>query len=121
MRCRPARQYWGMAYDEELAARVRAALSFTDGIIEKRMFGGCAFLLHGHMVAAASRSGGLMLRVDPASGAGLVDGETVRFFSMGGREMGGWLYLEPTAVEHEGILGSWLRRGLDYVRTLPPK
>lgn len=110
-----------MAYDEELAGRIRAALSFTDGVTEKRMFGGLGFMVNGHMVAAASRSGGLMLRLDPAAGRTLVNGDTVRYFRMNGREMGGWLYLEQAAIDGEAALTAWLERGLAHVGTLPPK
>jgi len=110
-----------MAYDEELAGRIRAALSFTDGVTEKRMFGGLGFMVHGHMVAAASSNGAMMLRLDPAQGPGLVNGDTVRFFRMNGREMGGWLHLEQSAVADETALRAWLDRGLFYVATLPPK
>lgn len=110
-----------MAYDEELAGRIRAALSFSAGITEKRMFGGCGFLLDGHMVAGASSGGGMMLRLDPEEGAGLVDGAAVRPFRMKGREMTGWLSIEPEAVGSEAELRAWLDRGLAFVRTLPPK
>jgi TfoX/Sxy family transcriptional regulator of competence genes len=110
-----------MAYDEELAGRIRAALSFTEGVTERRMFGGLGFMVNGHMVAAASRSGGLMLRLDPTAGPALVNGDTVRYFRMNGREMGGWLYLEPSAIDGEPELTAWLERGLAHVGTLPPK
>jgi TfoX/Sxy family transcriptional regulator of competence genes len=110
-----------MAYDEELAGRLRAALSFTDGVSERRMFGGHGFMVHGHMVAAASSSGGLMLRVDPAEGPGLCDGSGVRPFRMNGRDLDGWLHLEPDAVADTASLEAWLGRGLAYVVSLPPK
>ena len=55
-----------MAYDEDLAARVRDAVAGEPGLTEKRMFGGLAFLVHRHMAVAASGQGGLLLRVDPA-------------------------------------------------------
>lgn len=110
-----------MSFDEELAGRIRAALSFTDNVTEKRMFGGLGFMVGGRMVAAASRGGTMMLRVDPAEGGALVDGSAVRHFEMGGRELSGWLSLQPSAVEDEAVLRSWLDRGLAYVATLPPK
>ncbi len=110
-----------MAFDEVLAGRIRAALSFADGITEKRMFGGCGFLLDGHMVAAAGSGGVMLLRVDPARGPGLVNGSTVRLFRMNGREMAGWLGLEPEAVGSEADLRAWLDLALEFVRTLPPK
>ncbi len=110
----------GMSYDEELAGRIRAGLSFTEGVTEKRMFGGLGFMVDGHMVAAASSGGGVMLRLDPTEAADLVDGAQVRPFRMNGREPAGWLYLEPEAVDG-GHLQRWLERGLAFVRTLPPK
>jgi TfoX/Sxy family transcriptional regulator of competence genes len=111
----------GMAYDEELAARIRAALSFTDQVTERRMFGGLGFMVAGHMVAAAAGGGGMMLRVDPALGSELVDGDGVRPFRMNGRDLSGWLYLQPAAVDDETALRTWLERGLAFVATLPPK
>jgi len=109
-----------MSFDEELAGRIRAGLSFTEGVTEKRMFGGLGFMVAGHMVAAASSGGGLMLRLDPAEAAELVDGVRVRPFRMNGREPAGWLHLEPAAVDGDE-LQQWLERGLAFVRTLPPK
>ncbi len=110
-----------MAYDEELAGRLRAALSFIEGVTEKRMFGGLGFMVDGNMVAAASSDGGMMLRVDPARGADLVDGNAVRHVRMHGRDMAGWLSLDPTVVGDEQELSAWLRHGLSYVATLPAK
>jgi hypothetical protein len=110
-----------MAHDEELAGRIRAALSFHPDITEKRMFGGLAFLAGGHLVAAASGNGGMMLRVDPAGSARLLDGDRVRLVRMNGRDLAGWLYLEAESIEDESGLRAWLDRGLAHVRTLPPK
>ncbi len=110
-----------MAYDLELADRIRAALSFEPAVTEKPMFGGCAFLLAGNMVGAASGRGGLMLRVDPAVGAALVDSDRVRRFEMNGRELDGWLHVDAALVETEADLREWLGHALAFVRTLPPK
>lgn len=109
-----------MSYDEELAGRIRAVLSFTEGVTEQRMFGGVGFMVAGHMVAAASRSGDMMVRLDPALAAELIDGERVRPFIMNGREPAGWLSVEPEAVEGDQ-LRLWLERGVAFVRTLPAK
>lgn len=117
----PAAILSAMGYDLELAGRMRAALSFEPDVTEKRMFGGCAFLLAGNMLGAASGRGGLMLRVDPAVGAGLLDGEQVRRFEMNGRELDGWLHIDETLVETEAGLREWLGHALAFVRTLPAK
>ena len=108
-----------MPYDEELAGRLRAALSFEPDITEKRMFGGCAFLAGGHLAAAAASSGQLMVRVDPRLTPGLVDGRLVRRFRMNGRELDGWLLVEQQALPDEAGLRRWLELGLAHARSLP--
>ncbi len=110
-----------MAYDEELADRIRAMVSGESGLTERKMFGGLGFMLDGHMAVAASSTGGLMVRVDPADGEGLVDGSTVAPMEMGGRTMAGWLLVEPSTVADDATLRTWVDRGTAYVRTLPPK
>ena len=110
-----------MGYDEALALRVREALAAEDGVTERRMFGGLGFMLHGHMAVAAGSRGGLMVRIDPARGDGLVDGEHVRRTVMRGRELDGWLDVDPEAVASDDDLERWVAEGAAYVRTLPPK
>jgi len=110
-----------MAYEEELADRVRAAVAGEEGLAEKKMFGGLAFLVHGHMAVAASGQSGLMVRVDPADTASLVDDDAVTRMEMGGRRMDGWLRVTPEAVATDEALAAWADRGVAYVRTLPPK
>ena len=110
-----------MAYDKDLADRIREALQHQDGIVEKRMFGGLAFLVHGNMAVAASGQGGLMLRVDPAAGEALVDQPGVRRMEMRGREMDGWLRIDDAAVAADDDLRRWVGVGVDYASTLPPK
>lgn len=110
-----------MAYDKELAARLRAALSFEEGITEKAMFGGLAFLLDGNMVVAASGHGGLMLRVDPAEGGSLLERDGVHPMEMNGRAANGWLRVDEAVADSEDSLRGWLDHALAYVRTLPPK
>lgn len=109
-----------MPYDEALAARVRALLGSEPAISETRMFGGLAFLLEGNMAVAASRDGGLMVRVDPTEGARLVASTVAVPMVMRGREMAGWLRVAE-GLETDGELETWVRRGLDYARSLPPK
>ena len=110
-----------MAYDEILADRVRAIVETEPDLAEKRMFGGLAFLLGGHMAVAASSGGGLLLRVDPAETDDLVQHPQVERFEMRGREMDGWLRVDPAAVSDEAALRSWVAHGVAYVRSLPPK
>lgn len=110
-----------MAYDEVLADRVREALAGEPGVTEKRMFGGLAFLVHGNMAVAASGEGGLMLRVDPAEGPGLVDEPDVSLVVMRGRAMDGWLRVATEAVRDDDALARWVGRGASYARSLPAK
>jgi TfoX/Sxy family transcriptional regulator of competence genes len=110
-----------MAYDEELADRLRTVLADRPGLTEKRMFGGLAFLVNGNMAVSASSQGGLLLRVDPNDTGTLVAEPHVERFVMRGREMDGWLHVEPAAVESDDALRSWVARGAAYARSLPAK
>jgi TfoX/Sxy family transcriptional regulator of competence genes len=111
-----------MAYDLALADRVRAHLE-GEPVEERKMFGGLAFLVGGHMsVAVSGGQGGLLVRVDPAETGRLLAEPGAEEFSMGGRgPMAGWLRVGPGACEEEPTLGDWVERGLRYARTLPPK
>ncbi|WP_036504308.1 MULTISPECIES: TfoX/Sxy family protein [Nocardia] len=111
-----------MAYDEELADRIRDLLGpAVTETVEKRMFGGLAFLVGGNMAVAASGQGGLLVRVDPAQAEELIDGSAVAPMVMGGREMRNWLRVAPEYLDDDEVLHAWLDRGLGYARTLPPK
>jgi TfoX/Sxy family transcriptional regulator of competence genes len=110
-----------MAYDVELANRIREVVGAEPGLTEKRMFGGLAFLVQGHMAVSASSKGGLLLRIDPAETEALVSKPHVRRFEMRGREMGGWLRVDAEAVETDDDLRRWVSHGLGYARSLPPK
>jgi TfoX/Sxy family transcriptional regulator of competence genes len=110
-----------MAYDEKLAARIRELVAGEQGITEKKMFGGLAFLVGGHMAVAASGRGGMMVRVDPAESDALVARTTARVVEMRGREMPGWLRVESDDVRTKRQLAAWVARGVGYARTLPPK
>ena len=110
-----------MAYDVELAERVRAVVATEPGLTERRMFGGLAFLIGGHLAVSASSRGGLLLRCDPAETGTLVREPHVGPFEMRGREMDGWLHVEVAAVETDEELRSWVDRGVTYARSLPPK
>lgn len=110
-----------MVYDEELANRVRQVVQDEPGVTESKMFGGLAFLINGNMAVSASSKGGLLLRVDPARSASLVDEPAVRRFQMRGREMDGWLHVDDTVVEKDKQLQRWVGIGVDFARSLPPK
>jgi TfoX/Sxy family transcriptional regulator of competence genes len=110
-----------MAYDEDLADRIREAVQDVDGVTEKRMFGGLAFLVGGHMAVSASGKGGLLLRCDPGETDGLVAEPGVDRFEMRGKEMDGWLRVDPQAIESDQQLRRWVRVGVAYAGSLLPK
>ena len=110
-----------MAYDEDLANRIRELLGSERGVEEKRMFGGLAFLINGHMAVAASGNGGLMVRVPPEDTGKLLAGAHVSPMVMAGRETRGWLRVADDGVRTKRQLQTWVSRGVGYVRTLPPK
>jgi TfoX/Sxy family transcriptional regulator of competence genes len=110
-----------MAYDVELADRIRFLVGPTPGITERKMFGGLAFLAGGNMAVAASGQGGLLVRVDPAETEGLVSEAHVERMEMRGRAMDGWLRVAADAVDDDVELRRWVERGLAYARSLPPK
>ena len=110
-----------MAYDEQLADRIRALVEGEAGLTEKKMFGGLAFLIGGNMAVAASGQGGLLVRADPATSHDLLASRGVRPMEMRGRQMQGWLRVDTEAVRTKRQLEKWVRRGAGYARTLPAK
>jgi TfoX/Sxy family transcriptional regulator of competence genes len=110
-----------MAYDEDLADRIRELLGAVKGVEEKRMFGGLAFLINGNMSVAASGRGGLMIRVPPDETDKLLAREHVEPMVMAGRETRGWLRVSADGVTTKRQLRSWVTRGVDYASSLPPK
>ena len=107
-----------MAYDTDLADRIRLIIGAAGDITEMKMFGGLAFLANGNMAIAASGNGGALVRVDPADSDALL-GNDVETMEMRGRLMPGWLRV--TGSELEDCLESWVERGTTYARSLPPK
>lgn len=110
-----------MPYDEDMANRLRELLADRDGITEKKMFGGLAFLIEGNMAVAASGQGGLMVRVDPEESDELVASSSAEPMVMRGRAMAGWLRVASADVEDDDELDRWVRTGVGYARSLPPK
>jgi TfoX/Sxy family transcriptional regulator of competence genes len=101
-----------VSYDEALALRIREALSGTDGVTEKRMFGGLAFMVGGRMAIAASHDGGLLLRLDPDEADRLLAEPHVSRFQMRGREPAGWLRVAGEGVATGEALAPWVERAL---------
>lgn len=109
-----------MTYDLDLADRLRDILAAEPEITEKKMFGGLAFLVAGHMTVCAGQ-GGLMLRVDPPQTEQLLADPQASPMVMKGRELTGWLHIDIDATASDEDLGRWVDLGLSYVATLPPK
>ena len=110
-----------MAYDEDLAERIRALLTRQRGVTEKKMFGGLAFLVGGNMAVAASGQGGLLVHVDPDQSEHLVTKTKARPMVMRGRAMAGWLRVDTADVRTKSQLSKWVVLGTAYAGSLPAK
>jgi TfoX/Sxy family transcriptional regulator of competence genes len=110
-----------VAYDEELADRIRELVGSESGLTEQTMFGGLAFLIGGNMAVAASGQGGLLVRVDPAQSEMLLATTNARLMEMRGRPMEGWLRVDPDRVRTKRQLAKWVELGTTYARSLPAK
>jgi TfoX/Sxy family transcriptional regulator of competence genes len=110
-----------MAYDQELADRIRRLAAGVPGLTEKKMFGGLAFLIGGNMAIAASSQGGAMVRVDPQQSDALVATTTASLVQMRGRPMPGWLQVSSDDLRTDDQLAPWVERGTGYAGSLPPK
>ena len=109
-----------MAYDEALAQRIRQLLA-DEPSVEKKMFGGLAFLIGGNMAVAASGQGGLLVHVDPTESAVLVESSPAEPMVMRGREMPGWLRISSDDLVSDDTLSVWVGRGVGYAGSLPAK
>jgi TfoX/Sxy family transcriptional regulator of competence genes len=110
-----------VAYDEALADRVRAVISLREGVSEKKMFGGIAFMVAGNMACGVSSSSELIVRLGPEESEKALAEPGVRVFDMTGRPMRGWLLVEPAAIEADEQLAGWVDAGADFAASLPPK
>ena len=110
-----------MAYDEELADRIRQLVGAESDLTEKKMFGGLAFLVRGNMAVAASGQGGVLVRVDPAQSDTLVATTNARLMEMRGRQMQGWLRVDQEDLRTKRQLAKWVKLGTTYARSLPAK
>jgi TfoX/Sxy family transcriptional regulator of competence genes len=108
-------------YDEDLADRIRELLATEDGVTEKKMFGGLAFLIGGHLAIGASGQGGIMVRVEPAETEALLATTAATPMVMRGRDLDGWVRVGADEVRTKRQLSAWARRGVAYAHSLPPK
>jgi hypothetical protein len=111
----------GVAYDAELADRIRELLLFDPDVTEKRMFGGLAFLIGGHIAVAVSTSGGLLMRADRDERAQLLLEPHVEPWVMRGKELQDWVRVGEDAVADDAELKRWVQTGAGLARALPPK
>lgn len=109
-----------MAYDVELAERVRASLAGERDVTEKAMFGGIAFLVGGHMALGVAKDD-LMVRVGPAAHDGALAAPHARPMDFTGKPMRGMLFVAPAGTRTAQQVGAWTKRAVAFARTLPPK
>ena len=110
-----------VAYDEDLANRIRELLGGQPRVTEMKMFGGLAFLIGGNMAIAASGQGGILVRVNPEESEDLIATTPAELMEMRGRSMAGWLRVDTGDVAEDGALAEWVERGAAYAGSLPPK
>jgi TfoX/Sxy family transcriptional regulator of competence genes len=110
-----------VAYDEDLADRIRELLADEKAVMEKKMFGGLAFLVHGNMCVSASRNGGLLVRIDPLESEAALADPHAELMEMGRRTMDGWIIVAAEGVRTKRQLAKWAGRSLRFVKTLPAK
>lgn len=110
-----------MAYDEQLADRIRELINGEHLVTEKKMFGGLGFMIGGNMAVAASNQGGILVRVDPGESDDLVASTAAEPMQMGGRSMNGWLHVRDEDLRTDAELATWVRKGASYAAGLPPK
>ena len=108
-------------YDEKLAQRIRELIAAERGLTEQKMFGGLAFLIGGNMAIAASGQGGVLVHVDAGESEKLVAKTKAYPMEMRGRQMQGWLRVDPEHVRTKAQLAKWVERGAAYARSLPAK
>jgi TfoX/Sxy family transcriptional regulator of competence genes len=110
-----------MAYDTDLADRIRELLGTVRGVDEKRMFGGLAFLINGNMSVAVSKQSGILVRVPPDETEKLLARAHVNPMVMAGREARGWIRVDADGVKTKRQLTAWVTRGVEFAQRLPPK
>jgi hypothetical protein len=117
-----------MAYDQKLAERIRAELTGMP-FVEKKMFGGVGFLLHGNTLAPGASAGvacgihkdDMIVRVDPTKHEALLKKSHVKPFAITGKPMKGWLLVEVDGCKTAKQISAWVKEGVEFALTLPPK
>jgi TfoX/Sxy family transcriptional regulator of competence genes len=109
-----------MAFDEQLAGSIRSVLGRRGSLVEKKMFGGLAFLVNGNM-SVGVHGKELIVRIDPKTTEAALKEPGVRIFDISGRPMKGWLLVAGAGVKDSASLAKWVRRGVDYAASLPKK
>jgi TfoX/Sxy family transcriptional regulator of competence genes len=110
-----------VAYDEDLAHRIRELLEGEQAVTERKMFGGLGFMIAGHLAVAASHTGGLLVRIAPEDADQALADPHASQMRMRQREPEGWLRVDPAGLRTKRQLSRWLDQSLSFVRTLPPK
>lgn len=108
-----------MAYNQKLSERIKAELGEIP-FVEKKMFGGVGFLIHGNMACGVYKED-MIVRVDPQKHAMLLKKPHTKVFDITGKPMKGWLMVEPAGCKPARQLSSWVKEGIEFALTLPPK
>ncbi len=108
-----------MAYNLKLAERIQSELKGLP-FVEKKMFGGVGFLINGNMACGVNKDN-VIVRVSPEKHAELLTRPHTRPFDMTGRPMKGWLIVEPEGCKTNKQLSDWVKEGVEFALTLPPK
>jgi hypothetical protein len=114
------RREYSMAYDEDLAARIRDRLARRKNVVEKKMFGGIGFLLNGNILVGIWKDS-LIARIGPDATAEALLEPHVRPFDITGKPMKGWVLVEPEGIVDDDQLAAWIARASEFVRSLPAK
>ena len=109
-----------MAYDEGLAQRIRELLPVEESLVEKKMFGGVGFMLHGNMACGVNKED-LIVRVGPDGYDEALARANARPFDFTGRPMKGWITVGPEGYESDEDLQVWVKQGIEFALSLPPK
>lgn len=109
-----------MAFDEALAARIRKQLGRRKGIVEKKMFGGLAFLLNGNM-AVGVHGDEMIVRLEPEASEKALAQKHTRVFDLTGKPMKGWILVDAAGTKSDAALAEWVAMGIGYAASLPSK
>jgi TfoX N-terminal domain len=110
-----------MPYDIQAADGIRVLLGDRHDVVERKMMGGIVFMVNGHMCITASGRGGILVRVGPEAQAGVLNEPHVKPMTMAGRSMAGFVRVMPDGYRTAASLRKWIKRGVKFVESLPPK